>query len=323
MADAGVAEYAADSPQDFLSVLDTASDVWDWDDARCRPGWLFRGQSDASWPLLPTAWRILNASPTMAAACQTMSERLGPTPTIEGMLRMGFLPEPPNFNLEAARQVIVQANAELALISDFVHTADDLGFHIPGPQPPELHGAGLFEPGRPIAADDFLDLQFSADQAALAQHHGVPTRLMDWTEYPLIAAFFALEEENAAEASCVWCLRESVSQSISVPAWADAYCRLRILRPARALNPNLRAQHGAFTVLYGAGLYALLNDGRFPSIETLAESTPNDGVLLRKITLSREHVGEALEMIGRQGIRRDVLMPSLDNAARAVASRWR
>jgi hypothetical protein len=50
------------------------------------------------------------------------------------------------------------------------------------------------------AADDFFGWLF------LAQHYGLPTRLLDWTENPLVAAYFAALK-HPDDDGCIWALR--------------------------------------------------------------------------------------------------------------------
>ena len=94
---------------------------------------------------------------------------------------------------------------EKALIGHFVSRAPSRS-HRPCPQ-----------------ADDYFGWLF------LAQHYGLPTRLLDWTENPLVAAYFAvLEHPN--DDGCIWALWPNALNQTSGAALGLVQIRDRNIR---------------------------------------------------------------------------------------------
>lgn len=111
------------------------------------------------------------------------------------------------------------------------------------------------------------------DWLFLMQHYGVPTRLLDWTESPLVALFFAIELENKKtikQDGALWLLypyllnNNSTSEKNYIPAFeeedhlgsytVEKYSKgkdkgiLPIAAIATRNNPRIQAQLGTFTI---------------------------------------------------------------------------
>ena len=114
----------------------------------------------------------------------------------------------------------------------------------------------------------------SFDWAFLMQHYGVPTRLLDWSESPLIALYFAVENwsDHADADAAVWCLKPTELNKFAhlvdknepryIPSFDDPELEtysMESLRGARVElspaatiatrnNSRIQAQVGVFTI---------------------------------------------------------------------------
>jgi hypothetical protein len=82
---------------------------------------------------------------------------------------------------------------------------------------------------------------------ALAQHHGLPTRLLDWTGNPLAAAFFAVENDNYDGDSAIWCYNSKDPLDLEVHSDPFSVTSIEEIVPPH-ITTRLVAQSGCFTI---------------------------------------------------------------------------
>lgn len=83
---------------------------------------------------------------------------------------------------------------------------------------------------------------------ALAQHHGLPTRLLDWTTNPLVALFFAIENSFDSEAGVYAAyLRTWVDNERGLAEDPFEVHEPKVYMPTH-VSHRIRAQSGLFTI---------------------------------------------------------------------------
>jgi hypothetical protein len=164
---------------------------------------------------------------------------------------------------------------------------------------------------------------------ALMQHHGAPTRLLDFTWSPFVAAFFALE--RAKTDSAVWAVNFSVLQNkkyrfeseqgyIRAPSPRDmeSYKRFYIFNTVPFImadepyhmNQRQIAQSGTFLV---PGII------HKPIEEILSHWQDPERIIVKFVLKSNKIREEAMESLYYMNITYATLFPGLDGLARSLA----
>lgn len=160
---------------------------------------------------------------------------------------------------------------------------------------------------------------------ALMQHHGAPTRLLDWTESPYVAAYFAVASYADTDGA-VYALHrqpiEEASQRNASPRFVldrDAHIRsdsaapiLRTYFPSQQ-TARFAAQQGVF--IYSDHVLTAFEDALGPVYGPAQAEQPNK-YLCEKLVIPRDLKREFLVRLRTANITGLTLFPDLDGVGR-------
>ena len=170
---------------------------------------------------------------------------------------------------------------------------------------------------------------------ALMQHHGAPTRFLDWTMSIYVATYFALE--GAEEDCAVWAIDQK---------WLHNRCAengLKLMEPEHptaksALKKITEEKYRNFDELFGAtkaaiapanpfrlnerltiqkGLFLCAGDVSITFMDNLSAFDPNDDCL-KKLIIPKKLHAEFIETLSYMNVDRATLFPGLDGFAASL-----
>lgn len=268
-----------------LREFDDAKKLWDAlsptqkIDPNCVDNMVYRGQADATWGLIPSALRDYSS-------------------------RMSGTRQPESQDIVAN---------ELLILKAFVKGCDRVGVSVPGDSQSFRNlNLNLDNQSKWLVNPSLWPNPELLDLMAMAQHHGVPTRMLDWTRIAYTALYFAVS-------SCLDNYKNWHKES-KLALWAlntemlGLHSQIKIHTSAGSISPNLAAQYGLFTVHPHNGMRG--GNTTVVSLHDLSSDLPHP--IFFKYTLPVAESFEAFRLLDKAGFSAADIYPSADGAGKAV-----
>ena len=247
---------------------------------------IFRGQGDSCWPLTPSVLRKEIISTY----------------------------ESDNWRSTQIDQIV---HFEYFLLFDFLHYLDKMRFTIPNDSTEFRKHMEFSEFTNRYGTDGVgwpSKEYFSF--IALAQHHGIPTRLLDWTKDQYVGAYFATSQvlnlKDKPERLAIWVVDSNVLKILRG--------KLEYLELPAETSKFMTAQKGVFLIhrqQNGMGRSSSFSSEELKYVvNKLFEE--NEKCTAYKVTLPASMAGDLLFKCNVHGVSAATLFPDLNGAARAA-----
>lgn len=289
-----IVEERIETAAEFLAALRPSDARWKPD-----PGeWVYRGHADSDWLLVPSQNRRSSLARYFGTTYRASDKEENP------IRRRYCQPDPADVG---------------TLMAEFVYALEKAGHVVPNASRLTEDIAENVSRGRP-------DVN-TQEVVALAQHHGLPTYLLDWTRHSNVAAYFAASEtvhlpgELAGDIE-VWALKHWVGHGAAIAHIKGDEVRLWRSTPPLWGNPNMHAQGGLFTwvehnATKGGPVYPHDKVVLTMSKTTMWARLP----VMRRLKLPQSEVGALLHLLSHERVTGASLFPGVDGVVQEVRDR--